>query len=148
VFDGFVSSWTNFLDEVELAASEFDLPVVLQEVGATQNNYASVAPFAVNPGDFVDERLEDRYAFDPYEQEAIFRSIISALDGRGETFESVTFWSWEHQASRGPRTTDVLGTEDGFESFAIYPTDGGGGEFLTEYLATSPNFHLLREADN
>jgi len=148
VFDGFVDIWTNFLDEVELVASEFDLPVVLQEVGATQNNYASVAPFAVNPGDFVDERLEDRYAFDPYEQEAIFRSIISALDGRGETFESVTFWSWEHQASRGPRTTDVLGTEDGFESFAIYPTDGGGGEFLTEYLATSPNFHLLREADN
>jgi len=148
VFDGFVSSWTNFLDEVELAASEFDLPVVLQEVGATQNNYASVAPFAVNPGDFVDESSENRYAFDPYEQEAIFKSIITALDGRGDTFESVTFWSWEHQASRGPRTTDVLGIDDGFESFAIYPTDGGGGEFLTEYLATSPNFHLLSEADN
>ena len=136
VFDSFVSSWTDFLDEVELAAAEFDLPVVLQEVGAVQSNYASRAPFAVSPGDFVAEDAEDRYAFDPLEQRAIFESVITALEGRGDTFESVTFWTWEHQASRGRRTTDVLGTQDGFEAFAIYPTDGGGGEYLTEYLAT------------
>lgn len=139
VFESFEENWTNFLDEVELAASEFDLPVVLQEVGAVQQNYASVAPFAVNPGDFVAYDAVERYAYDPYEQEAIFKSVISALDGRGDTFESVTFWTWEHQASRGRRTTDVLGVQDGFESFAIYPTDGGGGEFLTEYLASAPS---------
>jgi hypothetical protein len=136
VFDSFVSNWTEFLDEVELAAAEFDLPVVLQEVGAVQSNYASRAPFAVAPGDFVAYDAADRYAFDPLEQKAIFESVITALEGRGETFESVTFWTWEHQASRGRRTTDVLGTQDGFEAFAIYPTDGGGGEYLTEYLAT------------
>jgi len=139
VFDSFVESWTDFLDEVELAAAEFDLPVVLQEVGAVQSNYASVAPFAVTPGDFVAGPAEDRYAFDPLEQRAIFESVITALDGRGDTFESVTFWTWEHQASRGLRTTDVLGAQDGFEAFAIYPTDGGGGEYLTEYLATVSN---------
>ena len=138
VFDSFVANWTSFLDEVEETAAEFDLPVVIQEVGATQRNYASVAPFAVAPGDFVAEDSVDRYAFDPAEQEAIFKSIIVALDGRGEVFESVTFWTWEHQASRGRRTTDVLGTEDGFEAFAIYPDDGGGGEFLVQYLATNP----------
>ena len=139
IFDSFVANWTSFLDEVEETAAEFDLPVVIQEVGATQRNYASVAPFAVEPGDFVAEDSVDRYAFDPAEQEAIFKSIIVALHGRGEIFESVTFWTWEHQASRGRRTTDVLGTEDGFESFAIYPEDGGGGEFLVQYLATNPD---------
>lgn len=140
VFDGFVENWTEFLDEVELAASEFDLPVVLQEVGAVQRNYASRAPWAVEPGNWVDDDSLDQYAFDPHEQEAIFKSVITALDGRGETFESVTFWTWEHQASRGLRTTDVFGAQDGFEAFAIYPTDGGGGEFLTEYLATAPEY--------
>ncbi|MDB2685597.1 hypothetical protein N9Y42_00095 [Mariniblastus sp.] len=135
VFDAFVENWTDFLDDVELVADEFDLPVVIQEVGAVQRNYASVAPFAVQPGDFVADELEDRYAFDPTEQEAIFKSMIVALGGRGDTFESVTFWTWEHQASRGRRTTDVLGTEYGWEPFAIYPDDGGGGEFLAEYLA-------------
>ena len=139
LFDNFVENWTDFLDEVEDAAAEFDLPVVLQEVGAVQSNYASRAPFAVAPGDFVDASAEDRYAHDPLEQKAIFESAITALDGRGDTFESVTFWTWEHQASRGRRTTDVLGTQDGFEAFAIYPTDGGGGEYLTEYLATVSN---------
>ena len=137
VFDSFVENWTHFLDDVEDAAAEFDLPVVLQEVGATQRNYASVAPFAVEPGDFVSEDAVNRYEVDAEEQEAIFKSIIVALDGRGDTFESVTFWTWEHQASRGHRTTDVLGNQDGFESFAIYPEDGGGGEFLVEYLATN-----------
>lgn len=136
VFDSFVSNWTDFLDEVEHAAAEFDLPVVLQEVGAVQQNYASRAPWSVSPGDWVDAGAEDRYAFDPLEQKAIFESVITALEGRGDVFESVTFWTWEHQASRGRRTTDVLGTQDGFEAFAIYPTDGGGGEYLTEYLAT------------
>ena len=137
VFDSFVNSWTEFLDEVELAAAEFDLPVILQEVGATQQNYASVAPASVTPADWIDPSAEDRYALDPLEQRAIFESVITALDGRGDVFESVTFWTWEHQASRGRRTTDVLGTQDGFEAFAIYPTDGGGGEYLTEYLATA-----------
>lgn len=145
VFDAFVDNWTQFLDRVELAAAEFDLPVVIQEVGAVQRNYASAAPFAVEPGDFVDEEAEARYAFDPLEQKAIFQSMIAALDGRGDTFESVTFWTWEHQASRGRRTTDVLGTEDGFEAFAIYPGDGGGGEFLTNYLATLPQHHQPRQ---
>ena len=136
VFDSFVSNWTDFLDEVEHAAAEFDLPVVLQEVGAVQQNYASRAPWSVSPGNWVDADAVDRYAFDPLEQKAIFESVITALEGRGDVFESVTFWTWEHQASRGRRTTDVLGTQDGFESFAIYPTDGGGGEYLTEYLST------------
>ena len=143
VFDAFVKNWTDFLDDVELVANEFDLPVVIQEVGAVQKNYASVAPFAVEPGDFVADDLEDRYAYDPTEQEAIFKSMIVALDGRGDTFESVTFWTWEHQASRGRRTTDVLGTEDGWESFAIYPDDGGGGEFLVDYLSGNPAALLI-----
>ena len=147
VFDSFVENWTEFLDEVEDTATEFDLPVVIQEVGAVQKNYASVAPFAVQPGDFVSYDAADRYADDPAEQEAIFKSIIVALDGRGDTFESVTFWTWEHQASRGTRTTDVLGVQDGFESFAIYPDDGGGGEFLVEYLATEPHSLPLPIAD-
>jgi hypothetical protein len=137
VFDSFVASWTDFFDDVEVAAAEFDLPVVIQEVGAVQQNYAAVAPFAVTPGDFVSQSATNRFESDPREQEAIFKSAIAALDGRGDTFESVTFWTWEHQASRGPRTIDVLGAQDGFESFAIYPDDGGGGEFLTQYLATS-----------
>ena len=148
VFDSFVENWTGFLDEVEDAVAEFDLPVVIQEVGAVQKNYASVAPFAVQPGDFVALDAEDRYGFDPTEQEAIFKSIIVALDGRGDTFESVTFWTWEHQASRGRRTTDVLGVEDGFESFAIYPKDGGGGEFLVEYLATYPDGIAINDPDD
>lgn len=136
VLDAFIENWTRFFDDVEQTAEEFDLPVVIQEVGAVQRNYASAAPFAVEPGNFVPQDAVDRGALDPKEQEAIFKSAIAALDGRGETFESITFWTWEHQASRGPRTTDVLGTDDGFESFAIYPDDGGGGEFLAKYIAT------------
>lgn len=136
VFDTFVASWTTFLDEVEHAAAQYNLPVVLQEVGAVQQNYAARAPWSVNPGDWVDADAADRYAFDPLEQKAIFESVITALEGRADVFESVTFWTWEHQASRGRRTTDIYGTQDGFEAFAIYPTDGGGGQYLTEYLAT------------
>lgn len=147
VFDSFVESWTDFFDDVEETADQFGLPVVIQEVGAVQQNYASVAPFAVHPGNFVSSYAPDRDALDPKEQEAVFKSAIAALDGRGETFESVTFWTWEHQASRGTRTTDVLGTENGFESFAIYPDDGGGGEFLAGYLATGSDAENSNETN-
>jgi len=125
---------------------EYDLPVVLQEVGAVQQNYASVAPFAVDPSAWVNEDLENRFESDPAEQRAVFESAITALDGRGDVFESVTFWTWEHQASRGERTTDVLGVQDGFEAFAIYPTDGGGGEYLTGYLGTNANLDRAFES--
>ena len=136
VFDVMVERWNAELEDLISFSIANDLPILIQEFGAVQRNYSSVAPFAVDPGAFVSPSLPDRFADDPLEQRAAVESLIVALDGRADVFESVTFWTWEHQASRGRRTFDQLGTTGVIERFALWPTDGGGGQFLTEFVAT------------
>ncbi len=135
-FQRLVDSWNGELDRITNFAASINLSLIIQEFGAVQQNFATVAPFAVNPGDFVDPSLPDRFAEDALEQRAAYESLITALNGRGDQIESVTFWTWEHQASRGRRTFDALGTTGVIERFAIWPTDGGGGEFLAQFAST------------
>ena len=117
---------------------EHDLPVIIQEFGAVQRNFASVAPFATSPGDFVDGNSELQFAEDANEQAAVFKSLLYALDGRRADFESVVFWTWEHGASRGERSYEGVPADEPrfLELFAIWPTDGGAGEALATFLAT------------
>lgn len=137
VFNQMVVNWTSELNRISSFASDHNLSLLIQEFGAVQENYASVAPFSTTPGNWVADTLPDQSESDPLEQRALYESLITALDGRGGEFESVTFWTWEHQASRGQRTFDQLNTTGVIEKFAIWPTDGGGGEYLTQYLATN-----------
>ena len=119
-------------------ASDNDLPVVIQEFGATQRNYSSVYPWAVWPGDILGG-AQDSQAEDPYEQKAVFQALLSALDGRSDVFESVNFYTWEHGASRGERYYESVDPSEPryIESFAIWPTDGGGGQYVAEFLSTA-----------
>ena len=131
-------SWNQKLDWVEQVASDNDLPVVIQEFGATQRNYSSVYPWAVWPGDILGG-AQDSQAEDPYEQKAVFQALLSALDGRSDVFESVNFYTWEHGASRGERYYESVDPSEPryIESFAIWPTDGGGGQYVAEFLSTA-----------
>lgn len=131
-----VNNWNTELDRLESFASSHNLSLVIQEFGAVQQNYASVAPWSTSPGDRVDSGSPNRYAADTKEQSAVYESLLRALDNRRDRFESVTFWTWEHQASRGRRTFDQLGETGVIEKFAIWPTDDGGGERLVEFLDT------------
>ena len=153
VFELLVERWNDELDRITQFARAVNLPVVIQEFGATQKNYATAAPFATSPGDFVNDSLPDRFVADPLEQRASFESLITALDGRVNEIESVFFWTWEHQASRGRRTHQAsqqngesedpakAETKGEIEPFAIWPSDGGGGQFLAEFLATRRRDH-------
>ena len=146
VFDMLVTKWNHELNRITQFARSVNLPVVIQEFGATQKNYSTVAPSSISPGDFVDSPQPDRLVADPLEQRACFESLITALDGRGSEIESVVFWTWEHQASRGRRTHETLKQNDqqtkgDTEHFAIWPSDGGGGQFLAEFLATGRRPH-------
>ncbi len=135
IFNRLVDAWNRELDNLESVADQFDLPVFIQEFGAVRRNFTSIFPFAVTPGDFVDESAVDRYADDPDEQAAVYRSLLHALDGRGDKIIGVDFWSWEHQADRGLRTTNQIGGV--VNQFSVWPTDGAGGEALVEFLATA-----------
>jgi len=153
VFRGMVNQWTHELDRLTQFAQSVNLPVVIQEFGVTQKNYASVAPHSTSPGDFVNASLPHRYAADPLEQRAAFESLINALDGRGNEIESVTFWTWEHQASRGRRTIESMKpserkSTEAIEQFAIWPNDSGGGQFLAEFLATRRRSHAPSRITN
>ena len=135
-FQLFVDNWTDRLDDLSAFAQSLELPILIQEFGAVQQNYVSAAPWSTEPGNWVAENNPDRFAQDALEQRAAYESLVTALNGRGDEFESVVFWTWEHQASRGQRTLDLLGTTGGVEKFAIWSTDGGAGEYVTEFLAT------------
>ena len=138
-FQKLVNNWNGQLDRLSAFGSENGLAVVIQEFGAVQRNYAAVAPFAVTPGDFVSNGSLNQFAADPAEQAALYESLIEALDGRAEEFESVVFWTWEHGASRGTRSYigAPAGTTQYIEAFAIWPTDGGAGEYLSNFLSTA-----------
>ena len=138
-FQKLVNNWNGQLDRLSAFGSENGLAVVIQEFGAVQRNYAAVAPFAVTPGDFVSNGSLNQFAADPAEQAALYESLIEALDGRAEEFESVVFWTWEHGASRGTRSYigAPAGTTQYIEAFAIWPTDGGAGEYLSNFLSTT-----------
>lgn len=138
VFDLMVERWNVELDNLSQFGLEHDLPVIIQEFGAVQRNFASVAPFATSPGDFVDGNSELQFAEDANEQAAVFKSLLYALDGRRADFESVVFWTWEHGASRGERSYEGVPADEPrfLELFAIWPTDGGAGEALATFLAT------------
>ena len=138
-FQKLVNNWNGQLDRLSAFGSENGLAVVIQEFGAVQRNYAAVAPFAVTPGDFVGNGSLNQFAADPAEQAALYESLIEALDGRAEEFESVVFWTWEHGASRGTRSYigAPAGTTQYIEAFAIWPTDGGAGEYLSNFLSTA-----------
>ncbi len=140
-YEKLVDNWTGQLDRLSAFGSENGLSVVIQEFGAVQRNYAAVAPFAVTPGNWVDAGSPYQYSSDPQEQAALYESLIEALDGRAEEFESVVFWTWEHGASRGTRSYvgAPAGTPQYIEAFAIWPTDGGAGQYLTNFLSTSVN---------
>ena len=138
-FRKLVENWTGQLDRLSTFGSENGLSVVIQEFGAVQQNYAAVAPFAVTPGNWVDDGSPYQYTADAAEQAALYKSLIEALDGRAQEFESVVFWTWEHGASRGSRSyaNAPAGTTQYIEAFAIWPTDGGAGEYLSSFLATA-----------
>ena len=138
-FQKLVNNWNGQLDRLSAFGSENGLAVVIQEFGAVQRNYAAVAPFAVTPGDFVSNGSLNQFAADPAEQAALYESLIEALDDRAEEFESVVFWTWEHGASRGTRSYigAPAGTTQYIEAFAIWPTDGGAGEYLSNFLSTA-----------
>lgn len=138
-FQRLVENWTGQLDRLSAFGSDNGLSVVIQEFGAVQRNYAAVAPFAVTPGNWVDDGSPYQFAADPAEQAALYESLIEALDDRAEDFESVVFWTWEHGASRGTRSyiNAPAGTTQYIESFAIWPTDGGAGEYLSNFLSTA-----------
>lgn len=142
-----VSRWNTILDELTDYAAELegatgkDLPVFIQEFGAVQKNYAAAFPAMVSPADLVAagagvdvSELTDATADDPYEQAALYDSLLQALEGRGDTIDAVTFWTWEHQASSSYRSVP---NQDLYrETFAIWPHDGGGGEVVAEFLRT------------
>ena len=132
-----VENWTEKLNELNQFSETQQIPVILQEFGATQRNYSSIYPWAVEPGSLVENAIDPHDA-DAAEQEATYESLIIALDGRGDEFESVHFWSWEHGSDRGRRTYENIDpTEPRYiNSFAIWPTDGGAGEYLSTFLAT------------
>jgi len=138
-FQRLVDNWTGQLDRLSAFGSENGLSVVIQEFGAVQRNYAAVAPFAVTPGNWVDNGSPYQFDADPQEQAALYESLIEALDDRAEDFESVVFWTWEHGASRGTRSYigAPAGTPQYIEAFAIWPTDGGAGEYLSGFLSTA-----------
>ena len=138
LLDQLVENWTGHLDRLAEFGHTNGVKMFIQEFGAVQRNYAATAPFAVNPGDWVASDSPDRFAEDPHEQKALYESMIRALDGRKDDFDAVHFWTWEHGASRGERTYEnIPASEPRFiETFAIWPTDGGGGEFLAEFVST------------
>ncbi len=129
-----VEAWNRELDTLESVAEAHDLPVFIQEFGAVKKNYTSIFPWSVNPGDVVNSYATDRYADDPHEQAATYRSMLQALDGRGDRIVGVDFWSWEHQADRGQRSFDQYGGV--INQFSIWPTDGAGGSEFVDFLAT------------
>ena len=137
-FDLLVENWNEELDRLADFGEAHDLPILLQEVGAVQQNYAAAAPFAVDPGEWVSSSLPDRFAADPLEQKAIFESLVTALDGRKDDFEGVHFWAWEHGSSRGERFYESVPADQPryIEKFAIWPTDGGAGEFVADFVST------------
>ena len=136
VFDQMVARWNAELEALSDFAATNDLDLLIQEFGAVQQNYAAVAPFATDPGNWVSSSLANRFDHDALEQAALYESLIVATNGRMDEFESITFWTWEHQASRGRRTFENLGTTGVIEKFAIWPTDGGAGQYLTQFLGT------------
>jgi len=129
-----VDAWNHELDTLEGVAEAHDLPVFIQEFGAVKKNYTSIFPWSVNPGDVVNSYASDRYADDPHEQAATYRSMLRALDGRGDRIIGVDFWSWEHQADRGQRSFDAHGGV--INQFSIWPTDGAGGTEFVNFIAT------------
>ncbi|MEM7315288.1 MAG: hypothetical protein AAF497_19280, partial [Planctomycetota bacterium] len=147
VIQHMIQRWTTELDRLEAVADANDLPVLIQEFGAVQENYTSVYPFAVYPGNFLPNDTPNSYQADAAEQKAVYQSLLRALDGRGDTFESVNFWSWEHGADRGERTYENIDPSEPryINRFAIWPGDSGGGDAYTEFLATQsqPNDGLV-----
>ena len=129
-----VEAWNRELDTLEAVAEAHDLPVFIQEFGSVKKNYTSIFPWSVNPGDVVNSYATDRYADDPHEQAATYRSMLQALNGRGDRIIGVDFWSWEHQADRGQRSFDQYGGV--INQFSVWPTDGAGGTEFVNFLAT------------
>lgn len=139
VLQRMVDNWKTELDGLAQFGRDHNVSVLIQEFGAVQQNYASVAPFAVNPSDWVGANLPNRYAPDAGEQAALYESLIVALDGRKDDFESVVFWTWEHGSSRGERSYENAPANEPryLEKFAIWPTDGGAGQYLSEFVSNS-----------
>ena len=138
VMQSMISSWTQQLDQLEQVADSLSLPAVIQEFGAVQRNYSSVYPWATEPGNFLDG-ASDPLAEDPLEQRAVYEALFAALDGRANAFDSVHVYAWEHGSSRGRRFYDNVDPSEPryIDHFAIWPTDGGAGQFVTEYLSTA-----------
>jgi hypothetical protein len=134
-----VDAWNHELDTLEAVAEAHELPVFIQEFGSVKKNYTSIFPWSVNPGDVVNNYASDRYADDPHEQAATYRSLLQALDGRGDRIIGVDFWSWEHQADRGQRSFDQLGGV--INHFSVWPTDGAGGTEFVNFIATQDTSH-------
>ena len=134
VLDTLTEAWNEELDTLESVADRFNLPVFIQEFGSVKKNYTSIFPWSVEPGDVVSSTAGDRYAEDPDEQAATYKSLLRALDGRGDKIIGVDFWSWEHQADRGQRSFDVHGGV--INQFSIWPTDNAGGTEFVNFLAS------------
>ena len=129
-----IEAWNHELDTLEAVAEAHDLPVFIQEFGSVKKNYTSIFPWSVNPGDVVSGSASDRYADDPHEQAATYRSMLHALNGRGDRIIGVDFWSWEHQADRGQRSFDQFGGV--INQFSVWSTDGAGGTEFVNFIAT------------
>ena len=137
VFDQMVASWNAKLDSIYQIANNYNIKALIQEFGSVKENYTAILPWAVSPGNHVASSLSDRFAYDPLEQKATYDSLLVALDGRADEFEAVHFWSWEHGADRGLRTYEgFTGGTQYINEFAVWPTDGAGGQAVTEFLAT------------
>lgn len=135
VQDEMVKRWEAILDEVAEFGDESGVNLLIQEFGAPAENYASLAPFSVDPGSQVAQWLPNRNVVDTNEQVALYETLLEALDGRGDEFESINFWTWENGVSQNPRTngSDV----DNPEVFAISPDDGAAGEALVKFLESA-----------
>ena len=132
--DALTAAWNVELDALELVADQYDLPILIQEFGSVKKNYTSIWPWSTNPGDVVSSDAINRYADDPDEQAATYRSLLRALDGRGDKIVGVDFWSWDHQADRGQRSFDLHGGV--INHFSIWPTDNAGGTEFVNFLAS------------
>ena len=139
--------WNVQLDEIEGLAARIagdkgaGLPIFIEEFGAIPSNYASTFPASTDPGgslaraaDVPISALENPQAFDRHEQAALFESLLTALDGRGDTFETVVFWTWEHQAAPRTRSLPNQSYDALPDKFSIWPYDDGGGEVVAEFL--------------
>ncbi len=144
-----LANWNSQLDQLEQFAANLGLPILIQEFGAVPFNYSSVYPWAVRPGDFLNGGANPEAA-DANEQSALYESFVTALDGRADTIEAAHFWSWEHGADRGERSYKGVDPNETryINRFAVWQNDGGGGEFLADYLATAPDNTSAKAVDD